>query len=264
MVTLEHLTSHPVQRRYHSPLLLIHGAWHGAWCWEAAREDLAARGFEVHAISVRGHGGSPAPPGYRRSTILDYAREVRGAIAAVDGRPIVVGHSAGGYVVQLLITGIVGPRPPLAGAVLLCSSPTNIGAYFLDRGLRGAPMVNLPALLRREPTALRHALFRPDIPDAQLERHRARMVAEPPLVALSSMLLRPRPAACRVPVLVIAAERDAIFDLDIQRETARAYNAQLVVVPGAAHDLMLDPAWPIAAKAIEGFARETAGALLAT
>ncbi|MGQ9925999.1 MAG: alpha/beta hydrolase [Chloroflexaceae bacterium] len=262
MATLEHLVSYPVQRRYRAPLLLIHGAWHGAWCWEIAREDLAARGFEVHVISVRGHGGNPASPGHWRSTILDYAREVRGAMAAPGGQPIVVGHSAGGYVVQLLITGIVGPRPPLAGAVLLCSSPTNIGAYFLDRGLRGAPMVNLPALLRREPAAVRQALFRPDIPDAELERYCARMVAEPPLVTLSSMLLRPRPAACRVPVLVIAAERDAIFDLDVQRETARAYNAPLVIVPGAAHDLMLDPAWPVAAEAIERFAREISDARL--
>jgi len=254
MVTLEHRITHPAQRRYRPALLLVHGAWHGAWCWEAAREDLAARGFEVHAISIRGHGASPAPLHHWRSTILDYAREVRSAIAAMGGQPIVVGHSSGGYVVQLLITGVVGPRPALTGAVLLCSSPVNIGAYFLDRGLRRAPMVNLPALLRREPAAVRQALFRPDIADAELERHRARLVTEPPLVTLSSMVLRPRPAACRVPVLVIAAERDAIFDLDIQRETARAYRAHLVVAPGAAHDLMLDPAWPIAAEAIERFA----------
>jgi pimeloyl-ACP methyl ester carboxylesterase len=52
---------------------------------------------------------------------------------------------------------------------------------------------------------------------------------------------------------VIAAERDAVFDVEAQRVTARAYGAELVVVPGAAHDLMLDPAWPVAADAIERF-----------
>lgn len=254
MPSLEHLTAHPVAQRYRSPLLLLHGAWHGAWCWEPAMTDLAERGFDVHAMSLRGHGGSPVPPGHWRSTVLDYAREVRHILATLGDQPIVVGHSAGGYVVQLLITGVVGPAAPVAGAVLLCSSPLNIGAYFIDRGLRRAPMVNLPALLRREPATVRQALFRPDLPDAELERHRVRMVAEPPLVALSSMLLRPRPAACRVPVLVIAAERDAIFDVAAQRETAAAYRARLVVVPGAAHDLMLDPAWPVAAEAIERFA----------
>ncbi|HMQ33112.1 MAG TPA: alpha/beta fold hydrolase [Chloroflexaceae bacterium] len=256
---MEHLITHPALRRYASPLLLLHGAWHGAWCWEAAMADLAARGFEAHALSVRGHGGSPAPAGHWRSTVLDYAREVRAAIAAVGGRPIVVGHSAGGYVAQLLVTGAVGPAPPVAGLVLLCSSPVSIGAYFLDRGLRGAPMVSLPALLRREPATVRRAFFRPNIAEAELERHRARLVAEPPLVSVSSMLLRPRPARCRAPVLVIAAERDAVFDVAAQRETAAAYGAELVVVPEAAHDLMLDPAWPVAAEAIERFAARVTG-----
>lgn len=221
--------------------------------------DLAARGFEVHAVSVRGHGATPTPPDHRRSTVLHYVREVRGALAELGGWPIIVGHSSGGYVTQLLITGAVGPAAPVAGAVLLCSSPPDIGAYFLDRGTRGALTINLPALLRREPQAVRQALFRPDIAPAELECHRARLVAEPPLLALSSMLLRPRPAACRAHVLVIAAERDAIFDLAAQRETAAAYHAELLVVPGAAHDLMLDPAWPIAAEAIEHFARRVAG-----
>lgn len=256
----EHLTARPAHRRYSAPVLLLHGAWHGAWCWEAAMADLAARGFEAHALSVRGHGASSAPPGHWRSTVLDYAREVRSAIAALGGRPLVVGHSAGGYVLQLLITGAVGPRPPVAGAVLLCSSPVSIGGYFLDRGLRGAPMVSLPALLRREPATVRRAFFRPEIADDELERHRARLVSEPPLVTLSSMLLRPRPSRCRTPVLVIAAERDAVFDVAAQRATARAYAAELVVVPGAAHDLMLDPAWPLAAEAIERFVPRMAGA----
>jgi pimeloyl-ACP methyl ester carboxylesterase len=254
MIQLEHLTAHPLHRRCAQPILLLHGAWHGAWCWEAALADLVARGFEAHAISVRGHGGTPAPPGHWRSTVLDYAREVRTAIAELGGRPLLVGHSSGGYITQLLITGVVGPPPPLSGAVLLCSSPVSIGAYFLDRGLRGAPMVSLPALLRREPATVRRAFFRPTIAAAELERHRQRLVSEPPLVTLSSMILRPRPSRSHTPLLVIAAERDAVFDLAAQRATAAIYGADLVVVPEAAHDLMLDPAWPIAGAAIARFA----------
>ena len=222
--------------------------------------DLAARGFTVHAISVRGHGASS--PANLRATIFDYARDARAAIAAVGAPPVVVGHSAGGYVVQLLMTGVVGPAPQIAGAVLLCSSPVSIGGYFLDRGLRGAPMVSLPALLRREPATVRRAFFRPDISDAELERHRARLVSEPPLVTLSSMLLRPRPQRNYTPVLVIAAEHDAVFDLAAQRATAAAYAAPLVCVPHATHDLMLDPAWPIAADAIARFVLRPAGASL--
>jgi hypothetical protein len=36
MPQLEHLVLHSDERRYATPLLLIHGAWHGAWCWHDA------------------------------------------------------------------------------------------------------------------------------------------------------------------------------------------------------------------------------------
>jgi hypothetical protein len=40
----------------------------------------------------------------------------------------------------------------------------------------------------------------------------------------------------------------------VQRATADAYHGDLVVVADATHDLMLDPAWPVAAEAIIRFA----------
>jgi pimeloyl-ACP methyl ester carboxylesterase len=257
MIELEHLIARPARRLHRHPLLLVHGAWHGAWCWERAMEGFAARGFEAHAVSLRGHGGSPRPPGYARSTIIQYASDLRAAIAAVGPPPVVVGHSLGGLLLQLLITGALGPTSEVAGAVLLCSSPASLRAYLARRP--AAQPISLPAMLRLEPQAMRAALFRPDIPAAELARHVARMVVEPPLVTPSSMLLRPHPAARRTPILAIAAERDAVYGLDTQLSTAAAYGCELVVVPDAAHDLMLDPAWPIAAEAIERFANSIQG-----
>jgi pimeloyl-ACP methyl ester carboxylesterase len=251
---MEHLIVYPTTRRFAQPILLLHGAWHGAWCWERAMPDLAARGFEVHAISLPGHGASPRPAGYARLTVLDYARSVRSVLADLGGQPLLVGHSSGGYISQLLVTGVVGPRPPLSGAVLLCSSPVAINAYFIDRGLRGVPMVDIRALLRREPATVRQAFFRPTISATELELHRGRLVSEPPFMSLSSMILRPQPAHNQTPVLVIAAACDAVFDLEAQQATAATYQAELVVVPEATHDLMLDPAWPEAGAAIEAFA----------
>ncbi len=251
MIQLEHIIARPARRLHRAPLLLIHGAWHGAWCWEQAMAGFAARGFETHAVSLRGHGASPRPSGYARSTIIQYASDVRAAVAAVGPRPVVVGHSLGGLLVQLLITGAVGPAPDIAGAVLLCSSPASLRTYFIRNP--AAEPISLPDMIRLEPNAVRSALFRRDIPDAELARHVARMVVEPPLVTPSCMLLRPRPAACRTPVLVVGAERDWTYSPRVQQETAAAYGGDLVMVPGAAHNLMLDPAWPIAAEAIERF-----------
>ncbi|WP_298821006.1 alpha/beta hydrolase [Chloroflexus sp.] len=251
--SLEWVTALPDQPLSAPPILLVHGAWHGAWCWrERALPDLAARGLTTHAISLRGHGSSP--PAGRFTTICTYVRDVATAVATLPVPPILVGHSAGGYVAQLLMTGRCESPPPLVGVVLLCSSPVSSPAYFIRRWREGAPMVDIRALLRREPAAVRAALFRPDIPAAELERHRQRLVSEPPLVTMSSMLIRPRPDRCRVPVLVIAAGNDAIFDLAAQQALAAAYHAELFLVPDAPHDIMLDPAWPSAGAAIARFA----------
>jgi pimeloyl-ACP methyl ester carboxylesterase len=255
-IQLEHLITYPAQKRHHTPILLIHGAWHDAWCWEQAMADLAARGFEVHAVSLRGHGGSPQPPNFARSTIIQYVSDVRSAIAAVGPRPLVVGHSIGGLLLQLIITGVAGPAPELAGAVLLCSSPVSLQAYFAPRPTQNEPL-SMGDMLKFEPRAMRAGLFRADISDAELEHRVSRMVHEPPLVIPSSMLLRPRPDRCRTRVLVIAAGHDAIYTPEVQREIAAAYRGEFVVVPNATHDLMFDPDWPIAAASIAHFAEQS-------
>lgn len=37
-------------------IILIHGAWHGAWCWYKVAPDLQAKGFHVIAIDFPSHG----------------------------------------------------------------------------------------------------------------------------------------------------------------------------------------------------------------
>lgn len=253
VVPIEWITTQPQSLQPAPPVVLVHGAWHGAWCWtEQAIPDLVARGLTVHAISLRGHGRSaPAGP---LTTICDYVRDLQTVVRKLPQPPLVVGHSSGGYVVQLLMSGRCGTVSPLAGAVLLCSSPVSSPTYFLRRLRERAPMVDIRALLRREAEAVRAALFRANIAPADLERYRRQLVREPPLVTLTSMVIRPRPLRVQVPVLVIAAGSDAIFDVPAQQELAAAYRAELIVIPEAAHDLMLDPAWPLAGTAIAHFA----------
>ena len=45
------------------PVLLVHGAWHGAWIWADLVTRLAAAGVPAHAIDLPGHGASPQPLG---------------------------------------------------------------------------------------------------------------------------------------------------------------------------------------------------------
>jgi pimeloyl-ACP methyl ester carboxylesterase len=255
-LTLEHVIVRPHQRRYAVPLLLVHGAWHGAWCWRGAMEDFAERGFEVHAVSLRGHGASDTPRSFNLCSLVDYLRDLATAVDSIHPRPVVVGHSMGGFVLQLYLQQLRLPR-----AVLLCSIPASGIAGFMLRWLLRHPAATLWGLaslqLRRmvgSAALARDAFLREGAAPHELDQLKRRLGHESYRAGVEALLTtRPDPALNQTPLLVVAAERDQIFTIDEQRSLAAAYHAEFLLIPDAAHDLMLDPAWPLVADAIERF-----------
>ena len=69
---------HPAQGQAHlTPLLFIHGKWHGAWCWqEHFLPYFAGKGYECAALSLRGHGNSEGRERIGWHTIADYVADV--------------------------------------------------------------------------------------------------------------------------------------------------------------------------------------------
>jgi pimeloyl-ACP methyl ester carboxylesterase len=78
-------------------VVLVHGAWHGAWCWDRVVEGLAERGIDAVAIDLPGHGASRQPLG----DLHGDAAALSHALDALDGADaIVCGHSYGGAVIS--------------------------------------------------------------------------------------------------------------------------------------------------------------------
>ena len=104
--------SHPV------PLLFVHGAWHGAWCWdEHFLGFFANNGYRAVAPNLRGHGGSPISKPLNKCTIADYVEDVRSLAQSLPATPVLIGHSMGGFVVQKFLESREVPA-----AVLLSSA----------------------------------------------------------------------------------------------------------------------------------------------
>ncbi len=74
--------------------VLVHGAWHGSWCWEKVAPLLEAEGHTVDAVDLPGRGGNPAPVG--EMTLETFARYVADRVEAAGGPVVLVGHSMGG------------------------------------------------------------------------------------------------------------------------------------------------------------------------
>jgi alpha-beta hydrolase superfamily lysophospholipase len=116
------------------PLMLIHGAWLSSRSWETFAEYFGKRGFDVSAPEwPRKHGDVEALrddaeslEGLGLVEIVDHYAEL---IGELDEPPVLVGHSFGGLIVELLLDRGLGragvamsPAPPKGILVLPFSS----------------------------------------------------------------------------------------------------------------------------------------------
>lgn len=78
--------------------ILVHGSWHGAWCWERLVPRLQAAGHNVIAVDLPGYGEDRRPIG--DITLQAYADKVLAALDAAAEPVVLVGWSMGGIVVS--------------------------------------------------------------------------------------------------------------------------------------------------------------------
>lgn len=80
-----------------STLVLIHGAWHGGWCWHKLSPLLLAAGHKVITPDLPGHGDNQTPPA---SVTMDmYVRTVTDILDQLEEPACLVGHSMGGIII---------------------------------------------------------------------------------------------------------------------------------------------------------------------
>lgn len=158
-------------------LLLVHGAFHGAWCWERLRPALDRRGVEHDAVHLP------------FTTTDDDVAAVRQAVdrLAVDGSGVVVtGHSFGGAVIS---RAAAGPYPGVTGLVYLTAIMTAPGQVVDFSAAPGMAAIHL------------------DGPQAEFDREAARDAfyhrCTPADAAWAAAQLRPMPSA-----LLMAAPPD--------------------------------------------------------
>ena len=71
--------------------ILVHGGFHGAWCWQRVIPELEKLGHEAVAVDLPGHGEKAAQ---RPETYLDRVQPIVDVLKEGD---VLVGHSGGGY-----------------------------------------------------------------------------------------------------------------------------------------------------------------------
>ena len=106
---------------------LVHGAWHGAWCWDLLAKELEDRGHRAVAMDL--------PCEDLNAGTMEYADAVIAALHAVDDDVVVVGHSLAGLTIP-----VVAMRRPVRRQVYLCALLRAPGLSMADRSEDNADM----------------------------------------------------------------------------------------------------------------------------
>ncbi len=257
---LEVITKKPDGNARPTPVLFVHGAYHGAWCWENFLPYFALHGYEAHALSLRGHGTSDGHERIRSIRTAEYVADLADVARQLSAPPVLVGHSMGSYIIQKYLETHTAPA-----AILLATVPVSGFFKMLVRTAIRHPWQAVKLHITRNvfalvetPSLAREALFSAEMPSETLHRHFARLQDESYCAGFEGTFFNfPRPAKVGpLPMLILGAANDALFSCGEIEATARAYMTQAEFFPNMAHDMMLEPEWQKVAERILHWLRD--------
>ena len=236
-------------------LFMIHGMLGGGWYWGNYRQFFEARGFNCITPTLPCHDMAPGdPPDSRLGTLglLDYADDLEQAVRALDETPILVGHSMGGLLAQILASRdaakalvLLAPAPPRGILALQPAIVRGFRSALVRRGFWKKPFrltfdETAWLVLNRLSRAEQESVYR------QLVYESGRALCEIGFWFLDSgAASRVDAAQVTCPVRVICGEQDRITPPAVARRIAGKYGrvSSYRELAGHGHWLVGEPGW---------------------
>jgi len=235
-------------------IVMIHGMWAAGWVWDEWVPIFERRGYDCCVPTLRHHDASPhEPPEALGSTsLLDYAADLERQIDALPGPPVLVGHSMGGMLAQMLAAHgraraivLLSPMPPqgintLSPASLRMFRSTVLRWGFWRRPTRPDFADAIASMLGQMPNDERKTVY------DRLVHESGRAGCE-----AGFWFLDPRrakwvdPSRVTCPVLVVAGTGDRLHTPSMMRKVAARYDAVSAYLefPDHGHWLVGEPGW---------------------
>lgn len=263
------------------PIVFVHGLWLLHSSWDAWKAHVEERGYAAVAVdwprdradvaAARDDADSLA-----RTSVRDVADHVQEVIEGLDRKPVVVGHSFGGLLVQ-----IIAGRGLAAGTVAIDPAPSRGVLPLPYSSLKAAfPVLGNPLNYGRTVT-LTFEEFRYGFANAVSEQEARALYATfhtpapgRPLFQAATANLNPwaktraaKKNADRGPLLVVTGENDnivpfAMANAAFKKQRRNQHHAtELVEIPGVGHSLVIDSHWrEVADAALDFLGRSGLGA----
>jgi len=245
-----------------APIIMIHGAFCASWAFDGYAQLFAAHGAKVYTPTLRHH---EFPPGQRvprelgTTSTLDYADDIEALVRSLKTPPVLIGHSMGGLVAQMVAQrvkvralALIAPSAPWG---TMPTSPWEImsaqGLYFAgqfwNKPLQPEAWVAETHALDLIPPRERDALFARFVPESGLATFE---ILHWGMDIRRATFVDARKVDC--PVLCVAGRLDRVNPARTVASIARRYRERgdYFEVEKASHWLIGEPGWEATAMYI--------------
>lgn len=240
-------------------IVLVHGLWMTPRSWEHWVAHYEGKGYTVLApaypgleVEVEALRADPTPIEVLSTESI--AHHLETIVRALDAPPIIVGHSMGGGLTQILLDRGLG-----AAGVVLNSVPVK-GLFVPLRTIRSTfPVLHNPAN-RHRAVSFTFEQFHDAFANAMSEQGARALydryhIPAPGRVVFEGATANFNPHAAnkvdfdkedRAPLLFVGGGEDHLMPASLNRSNARHYNSGIVAfreLPGRSHAMCAEPGW---------------------
>lgn len=117
-------------------IFMVHGMWAGPWCWDKYKDFFEKKGYLCVTPALPYHDVNPDDPPHPKigtASLIDYADFLEAEIKKLAEPPIIMGHSMGGLLTQILAARGLGKAgillSPAAPAGIIALAPTVVYSF---------------------------------------------------------------------------------------------------------------------------------------
>ncbi|MBE7157145.1 MAG: alpha/beta fold hydrolase [Rhodospirillales bacterium] len=243
-------------------VVLIHGLWMTALCWEGWVKHYQAKGYRVIAESWPGFEGDIEeirrnPSSVARVGIGEVVEHYEAIVRRLDAPPIIIGHSFGGLITQILLdrgfgsAGVaIGPAP-VKGIVFLPLSTLRVSFPALSNPLNNHRAVPLT------PQQFHYAFTNSQSESESDKVYERYAVPGPDHILFQAAFANFNPHAAtavdfanekRAPLLLVAGEQDHVSPPAVVKADYKLYSRTLAVTeyreyPDRTHFILGQAGW---------------------
>ncbi|MBN1949400.1 MAG: alpha/beta hydrolase [Candidatus Cloacimonetes bacterium] len=250
-------------------LFMIHGMWGGAWHWDNYRDYFQPKGYRCRIPTLRHHDilpGEKPNPALGTTSLLDYLEDLQLEICSLKEKPVILGHSMGGLLAQMLASRnlaralvLLTPAAPAGISSLRLSVIKGFLSIQTQWGFWKKPVRQT---FREASCTLLH-----NLPPAEQKKVYARSGYESGLAAtqIGYWFLDRRHTTridenqVKCPVLIIAGGQDRMTPVSVVRKIYKKYKNVSVYreFDHHSHWLLSEPGWDGVAEFIAEWLEET-------